>query len=507
MKHRQQRYRSADDRGGATSQFCPNCGQPVKVDAAFCGNCGFNLKAFHDQNTGTNAPDSQAATSQTVTPTNAANTDDSTATNETPVQPLGTEPVRRQANNGHPTPKWVWITAVVVIVVLAGGYLFGKNYYSRTAQLDRAVTAIKGDNKGVAKYFSSSDPNLKLSDSKLKPLSKHFKAKPGALATFKRQLNNGQTNDGRFTFQLSGKHWLFFDKYTIHVKPVYPTVTTNRDGAKITVDGKQVAKSTSTSYSKQIGPLVPGNYKIAATGTVSGQKMTNSGTYYINEAGESVDLALRTVSFSVQTAPKTVVYVNDKKVGTADNGGQLDVTDFPWSGNLEVTGKYTSGKSTVTSKSYKVTEDGESVPLEFAGVMSLDDASSYMDNLWNAVSNVTSTGDESDASDYDGQDLSDYYTDGSANAQYKEMIRMATGYYNDDDIYSVDYDCEVRSVVPTGKNKFIVTYYLTYDFSLEDSEHIQEFSYNAHMEKTGNDDYKIIKVTGGDKIKDTHEDD
>ncbi|RRK11752.1 zinc-ribbon domain-containing protein [Lactiplantibacillus garii] len=497
MQTNHKRYRAADDQGGNQTMFCPNCGKPVNATDEFCGNCGFNLKAYHAKST---------ASATAGQPASAA----SQTTRESPVAPTrsghGTS-TPTTARPSHPTPKWVWITVVVVVLVLIGGYLFGKNYYSRSAQLDRAVTAVKNGNKGVADYFSTSDPNLKLSDAKIAPLTKYFKSKPASLASFKRQLNAGQTDDDRFTYQLSGKAWLFFDKYTIHVKPVYPTATTNRDGAKISVDGKQVATSNSTSYSKQLGPLVPGNYKIAATGTVNGRKMTNTGTYYVDKAGQSIDLALRTISFTVETSPKTVVYVNNEKIGTADSAGELDVSELPWSGNLEVTGKYGSGSSTVTSKPYQVTSNDETVNLEFTGVMSLDDAKDYMDELWTAVNNVTSSGDESDASDDNDTSLSDYYVDGADNAQYKEMIRMAKGYYNDDDIYSVDYDCEVRSVVPTGKDKFTVTYYLTYTFELEDSTHTQEFSYNADMEKSGTDDYKIIKVTGGQKLRDTHEDD
>ncbi|WP_318766796.1 zinc ribbon domain-containing protein [Lactiplantibacillus carotarum] len=488
MKIKHKHYRAADDRGGDDTMFCPNCGAKVSKADEFCGNCGFNLKTASTQS---------AATSQ------------STPTRETVHQTRTEHPqsAPTPAKPSRPTPKWVWITVAVVAVLCIGGYLFGQNYYSRSAQLNRAVTAVKSGSKGVSSYFSTSDPNLKLSDAKIEPLTHYFKSKPAALASFKRQLNNGQTADERFTYQLSGKAWLFFDKYTIHVKPVYPTATTNRDGAKITVDNKTVATSNSTSYSKQLGPLVPGDYRIASTGTVNGKKMTNSGTYFIDKAGQSVDLALRTISFTVETSPKTVVYVNNEKIGTADSAGELDVSELPWSGNLEVTGKYTSGSSTVTSKPYQVTTDGETVNLEYTGVMSLDDAKEYMDQLWTAVSNVTNSGDESDASDDNDTSLSDYYTDGADNAQYKEMIRMSKGYYNDDDVYSVDYDCDVRSVVPTGKDKFTVTYYLTYTFELEDSTHVQEFSYNADMEKDGSDDYKIIKVTGGQKLRDTHEDD
>lgn len=495
MTHTQQRfYRAADDQAGGAATFCPNCGAKVTASDEFCGSCGFNLAQYN--------ADPEHATTTTSTTT----FDQATTTTRQAAHQGSTKAKPAAPRTGKKLPKWAWWLIGFIAVLLIGGILFGRNYYSRSAQLDRAVTALKTDQSGVAKYFTSSDPNLKLSDKKMKPLVKYFKKNPQALATFKRQLNTGQTSDQRFTYQLNGKAWLFFDKYQISIRPVYATAKTNRVGAKITVDGTTVATSKSTSYSKQLGPLVPGLYTIASSGTVSGKKMTNSGDYTIKDDNQSIDLALRTISFTVETAPKTVIYINGKKQGTADSTGELTVSELPWSGNLEVTGIYKHGSSTVTSEAYKVTSDGEEVALKFAGVMSLDDADTYMDNLFSAIQDMSNSGEESDATDPDGRSLDDYYTDGTDNPQYKEMVRMAKGYYNDDDLTGIEYDAEVRAVAPISKNKSIITYYLTYRFATDSGTHLQEFSYDAETEKQ-DDTYRIIKVTGGQKIRDTHEDD
>jgi len=498
MKLTQKRYRAADDQGGAVA-FCPNCGAKVTPGDEFCGNCGFNLVQYHAEN----ASSTSSAASQ---PATSATTSQAAPKSAAPQPTATTAMPHRQGNGGNNTkqralPQWAWWVIGVVAVILVGGYLFGRNYYTRSAQLDRTITAIKSGKGALAKDFTSTDPNLKLSDKKVKPLVRYFKHNPQALADFKRQLMNGQTSDGLFTYQLTGKHWLLFDKYQIHVKPVYPTATTNRTGAKIKVDGKTVATATRTSYSKQLGPLVPGKYTIASQGTVSGKPMTNQGTYDLMKTDQSVDLALRTVSFTVETAPKTVIYVNGKQQGKADSAGELVVSELPWSGNLEVTGEYKHGSSTVSSKASKVTSDNQTINLAFAGVMSLDDADSYMDGLWTIIQALSNSGDLSDA---DG--LEDYYTDGTNNPQYKEMVRMAKGYYNDDNLTGIEYDSEVRAVVPLSKNKSIITYYLTYRFGTDDGTHLQEFSYNAETVKQDGH-YRIVKVTGGDKIRDTHEDD
>ncbi|MFC6179803.1 zinc ribbon domain-containing protein [Lactiplantibacillus daowaiensis] len=503
MKNTQKRYRAADDPSGGAA-FCPNCGEKVAAGDEFCGHCGYNLAQFnatnHDDGAADSAPTSQPA---------SVSAPQADATQPTPTRRAAHQspaPKPAGGHQGETMPKWAWWVIGVIVVILVGGYVAGRNYYTRSAQLNRAITALKTDKSGVAGYFSTSDPNLKLSDRKLKPLVTYFKKNPQALATFKRELNNGQTNDQLFTTQLAGKAWLLFDKYTIHVKPVYATATTNRNGAKISVNGKTVATSNSTSYRKKLGPLVPGVYTIASTGTVSGKSMTNSGSYTLKRNNQTIDLALRTISFTVQTAPKTTIYINNKKQGTADSTGELTVSELPWSGNLEVTGVYKHGSSTVTSEAYKVTSDGESVQLQFAGVMSLDDADTYMDNLFSAIQDMSNSGDVSDAVDPDDRSLDDYYTDGTDNPQYKEMVRMAKGYYNDDDLTGIEYDAEVRSVAPISKNKSIITYYLTYRFATDSGTHVQEFSYDAETEKQS-DTYRIIKVTGGQKIRDTHEDD
>jgi len=507
MKLTQKRYRAADDQGGATA-FCPNCGAKVTASDEFCGNCGFNLAQFAAANA--DQSESIAPESATSASSKQVTTDSQpTATQPVTVQPMASAHRRQSAGgnqHGSAMPTWAWVLIGVVVVVLIGGYVFGHSYYSRASQLDRTITALKTDKSGLVTNFTSSDPNLKLSDKKIKPLVRYFKKNPQALATFKRQLNNGQTVDGAFTYQLTGKHWLVFDKYQVKVKPVYPTATTNRNGAKISVDGKTVATSTSTSYRKQLGPLVPGTYTIASSGTVSGKSMTNSGTYHLTKSSQAIDLALRTVSFTVETAPKTVIYVNGKKQGIADSAGELVVSELPWSGNLEVSGEYKHGSSTVTSKTTQVTEDNQTINLEFTGVMTLKDADAYMDNLWVAIQELSNTGDIDQATDSDDRSLDDYYTDGTDNPQYKEMVRMSKGYYNDDSLTGIDYDSEVRAVKPMSKNKSIITYYLTYRFGTDNGTHLQEFSYDAETVKQG-DTYRIVKVTGGKKLRDTHEDD
>ncbi|VDG23483.1 zinc ribbon domain-containing protein [Lactiplantibacillus mudanjiangensis] len=467
----QQLYQAADDHQGGS--FCPNCGQPVAVGDDFCGSCGFNLKA-----------------DTTTTPTESAPEPASTATRST-------------SRSHRQLPRWAWITIGVVVVILVGSYLFGRNYYSRTNQLARDVAALKTGKKGLYQQFTTTDPSLKLSDKTLSPLVDRFKSNPQALATFQRQLQTGSmTTDGLFQYNVTGKKWLFFDHYQIKVKPLYATLTTNRVGAQLSVNGKRVATSQSTSYAHKFGPYVPGNYKLMAVGTVNSQLLKNTGTVYLHENNANYNLDLRTISFTVSGTPQTKIYLNQHYQGTLGSNGTLAIKDAAWSSNLELTGKYTVGKQTITSKSTKITSDDadETVSVDFPGTMSKSDAGDYLSGLFTAISGYTNDGDLADATDADDKGLDSYFVDGTSNADYQGFAKMAKGYYNDDDVLSVTYTPTVLAVTPSIKSQSQITYDVKYEFENSKDSRIQVFRYTATVKKDGSDT-KIIKITPAQKIR------
>ncbi|OEZ35131.1 hypothetical protein A6B36_08310 [Lactiplantibacillus plantarum] len=138
--------------------------------------------------------------------------------------------------------------------------------------------------------------------------------------------------------------------------------------------------------------------------------------------------------------------------------------------------------------------------LKFAGVMSKDTASDYLNGIFTAVSSYTSTGDLSDASDYDDRTLDDYFVNGTDNTDYKELVQMAKGYYDNDDVLDVTYEPTVLSTVPATKQQSQITYDVKYDFTNSEDERIQVFRYTATVEKTGGH-YKIVKITPAQKIR------
>lgn len=489
MKPNQRFYQAADDR--QARQFCPNCGQPVNPGAAFCGHCGAQLSA-------TTEPQSTAATDS------SSSASQGTAQATTTVGQRQTQtPQRRRM------PKWLVALLAVLVVALVAAYLVGRNYFAPAKQLERDITAIQSHQKGVAKQFTSSDPSLKITSKTINPLLTHFDNNKQALARFRSQLKSQKfTNDGLFEFKKTGKQWLLFDQYKIQVKPVYASLTTNHDDVQLKVNGKRVATSNSDDYSFKAGPLVPGDYQLSAVGTVSDTELKNTNTYYLNGKQSSYDLSLRTISFNVVGTPGTNVYLNNKSFGTIGDDGNLAIEDAAWSSDLELVGKYPVKKTMVKSQPVKITEDDADtdVNLTFDGVMSEDDAGTYLDDMFSAISDYTSSGEIADATDSDGKDLDEYFANGTANKDYQEFITMAKGYYKNEDVLNVMYTPSVVSIAPGEDNQCELTYDVKYEFVNSEDERTQIFRYTATVKKSG-DNYQIVSISPAEKISATTETD
>lgn len=459
-------------------KFCPNCGHPVAANAHFCGNCGFDL-------TKVRAP--KTRTEKTTAP----------APKHQPQ---------------HTLPKWAaWLLGIVA-VLLIGGYLFGSSYYAPEKQLDRALTALQKDDAHAARYFSSSDPNLKITQKSLAPLVTYMQHHKQELAALKTQLSSPSATslDGDFHFKQTGRHWLVFKKYQINVKAVYPKITTNRDNTKVYMNGKKLYQASGKT-TKKIGPFVPGTYQLKATAQVKKQRLSNSGTYHITTQNRNFSLPIKTISFEVLGYPGAEVRINGKKQGTISKQGELNLVDIPWSSEMILTQVYKSSAGKITSKPRKIneTDANSSLKVAYPGVISHADASVMVENIFDGVDEVSSTGQLPSQVDYDGNKLSNYFVGGAGNDHYTELVEMAKGYYKDDTISSVSYDTVVKHVYPHKRNQATVVYNVTFTFdNLSDDgddtgQHIQVFEYQATVEKVGSH-YKIKTIAPSTKVSDKH---
>ncbi|MHC9537542.1 TcaA 3rd/4th domain-containing protein [Dellaglioa sp. BT-FLS60] len=487
--------------GSSTKKFCPNCGTEVSQSDNFCPNCNFNLRV---------APVQQQVPNQQEMPANQTRSAKPPISGKT---------------------KFFRILIGAIIIIILGGYYAGTKYYSKENQINRMTEALKTD-KNMKNYFSTSDTALKITDSSMKPASDAWNS-AASLKEFKNGLTSSTNTSNQFQLKENGKHWLLFPKYTANFSTVSVKLSTNTSGAVIKMNDKKIATANSDDYSKTITGLVPGSYKIEATGAVDGTKLNNESTEILNSPTSSVNLDLSTITFRIKSIAKADIYVNSKKVGTTNGSGTATIGPIASSGNNILQLKEKVGDNTLVTSKYKISgsDDDNSVTLDssdedgyqdssesnlfnitFPDMLTLDDAQSYMDNLFSHISDYTSEGDDSDEDSSDSYGtIGSFFVGGESNADAKSWIKIAESYYNNDSIESVDYATKVKTITPTAKNKFDVTYDVTYTFDLTDSDDdystkTQVFEYTAKVNYSNNDDFLINSITPAKKISEKTED-
>ena len=489
MQHRSKRFAPANDQpNGRADSYCPNCGTLVTAGNDFCPNCGYKL----DTATTTTAPVKPAPTRES--------------------QPQATKP-RKPRQPWSKKKKLTWIGVGVAAVAVIGLGVWGSQYYSRQATLNRTISDIKAG-KNLTNDFTSASSSLKLTKQNLLPVSRYYGDHKKDLNELKQDLLvNGRGSNDKFAFVQRGHRLLVFPNYQIVVTPVYPKVATNHTGTVIKLDNQTVATANSDDFTKTLNPLVPGEYHLQSTGKVGGKQLTNSGDYHITSS-KTYDLELTTISCNLETIPASAVYLNGKKVGNADANGTYMLTDEPWSSDMAVYAQYTSSEGVATTPTVhlKKSDNDLSVQLAYTDLMDHSDASDFFDSVASMVSSIADGSDEDDATDLDSNPLSDYYQNGSSNQDYAQIVKMAQGYDSDDAIDSVSMDNTVKGIKPGPNQTSLVTYKTKYTFYLtdEDYEHVQTFQYTATLKPTDGDvsqDYQIVKVSGGQKLDDYHTDD
>lgn len=476
--------------GGATTNFCPNCGQPVSATDTFCANCGYNLQQNQNE----------------VTPADQVHQRRQQAA---PQQRISRAPRQPWSKN----KKRIWWGAGVVVVALVGFFAWGGQYYSRAATLNRTINDIKSG-KHLTDDFSSASSDLTLSKEKLLPVNRYYSDHARALSKLKADLTaSGRSADGNFVYEKRGHHLLFFPKYQISVSPVYPTVTTNHTGNVITLDNQKIATATSDEFTKKLSAMVPGEYHLQSQGKIGGHNLTNSSDYHITKS-QTYDLQLTTISAELDTVPGSSIYLNGKKIGTADSSGTYQIKNEPWTSEMSVYAAYTSsaGKATTSTIKLHKDDDQRTIDLDYKDMMSEDDADDFIANLFKAAEGLAQYGHLSDATDDDGDAMSDFFLNGENNAHYADLKKMAQGYNDNDDLDYIGMDTSVSSVKPgpNGTSEVVFTVEYTFGLTDYDYDHVQDFQYTATIQPAGNDNtsqnYELVKYGHAVKTDDRHED-
>ncbi|MCC7667217.1 zinc ribbon domain-containing protein [Liquorilactobacillus satsumensis] len=453
----------------ASETFCPECGTQVKAGAAFCPNCGHNLTSAATEKKSESTAEPEDSTQKPLQ-------------RSTPVQPR------------KPLNKRMVGAVVAVVVILVAGYLGLKNYYQPQKQLERIITTMGNSDKNLAKYVKTSDPTLQneISNKNLKPVQKYFENNRQELAALKSALQTGSTYDNTYSIEQSGNAWLLFPRYKLNIAAAYVTLSTNHAGVVFYQNGKKLATTTSSSDSKKVGPLFPGQYSFKAVGKIAGRKLVNTATTKLTAGSQSLPLKLKIATFTISGTKGATVYLNGKKVGELNSEGKLSFKDYPVSNDLKAYITLPVSGQTVKSKTINVSDrlaEGEhTIAPAFEGMVAKSDAEELLDNVFSGAQ--TGTDDSSTAELFVGQE---------SNSSYNDLLKFFASFKTNSKIENYTAEVtKVNSVTPAGKNKATVSYSVKYTFNNSgdagDSTKVQQFTYpNAEIVKQGSD-YKIQTI-------------
>ncbi|MBU3827575.1 MAG: zinc-ribbon domain-containing protein [Candidatus Lactobacillus pullistercoris] len=480
--------------------FCPSCGHPLKPNATFCSNCGYNLVTKK-------APGQSKLASQ-----------------PTQVRPA---PAARQSRKPMQKKTKIILGVVgVLAIIFIGFYAWGSHYYSKNNQIDRITTALRNPKQDISQYVEADTPDMKVTANSLKPLQNYYQEHQTAVTKMNSTLKYSDYANKYISLVKSGRNLLLFPKYKLHIKTFQPQVETNHGDSTVTVNGQDIGKLSGDSgkYYKKLNLVFPGKYHFNVKSKVAGRVLTATSTANI-WGNKTLNMNIETQTFSVKSVPGGQVYINDKKVGDLDKDGKATFESYPITKNMELYVTYNTGNKTIkseivrdmaesfgtfdnydsgydddddynddasdTSSDDVTKEDGEYVVQpKWKGVISTDDAESLLGDVFK-----------------DADDSDDDFVDGASNKDYSDLKQQQKSWDDNDDIDSWDTSVDVEAVYPEGDDSCSVIFKVTYKFDNGDSTKTQVMEFKgAEIQKDGSKQ-KIKTIGKGKMISSKDEDD
>lgn len=455
-------------------KFCPQCGVERQDNEKFCRKCGYQF---------VKAASTVSKPAQSVKPRRRG---------RPTLEPH--KPMSKKQKLGL-------IGVSVVIVALIVFFVLGNNYYSENNQVDRIAQTLSSTSDDASGIVTTSDPNLKINSSTVKPLQEYFANDKDDLNTLVTNIENGASLHG-ITLVQDGHYWLVFPKYKLRVPSAYAEVETNHTASTVYVDGKNVGKASGSDgeYTKNVGPYFPGTHTFQVKVNVNGRNLqTNQDVDDIWGQSNNEPMTITTETFKVKSIAGATVLFDGKNVGKLNGDGELEFKDYPITKGLELQVKANVNGKNVTSKKMNVydqiEDDNKTLSPQFAGVISQSDAQSLLSD---AFDQNTATSDQ-------GADL---YHNQESNSDFKEVKDMFDGFNKDDNNSSYTTDVTVKSILPSGNGKSDVVYDVKYLFNRSDgSQWIQLMEYsgcviekNPDYEETNEGQPYIIDTIGKGKM-------
>lgn len=494
-------------------KICPNCGVKNPDEAGFCENCGTSLQDVAAIAVTSEKPNT--STSENHGPKTEAKQAFSTS-ETTSASTLKSASLDKKQRN-------MLIGILAILILLFTGYKMGEKHFSKENQITAFTSAI-AENKAnkVQKFLTSDDDKLKITRTGAEAFLAYFKENGSELKSLKDNLKNDSSYLG-VEMVKKGKTFLFFDRYRAEVESAYGTLASNQKNIKIAITGEKNITTDTEEFSKQIGPFVPGIYKVVATGKdANGEEMKlDQDVTFFNESDNYVDCSFTLMRIPITTNVDTAtVYLNDEEVATTENG-ETEIGPFLYKEGMTLQLKSEMDSGEITTEPYELS-DGEydssedQYPLELDfDILTEDDVISGLDNFYSDFSyDVDAT------ENYNSEDFaSTYFEDGSSN----EAFTGINDYINDcrtrsqkNEYNGVYFTTEIKDFKLIGENEYQMDYYVEYNtdypYEISPDTRVQGFDYKGVKVKASYDedynlDFKFVDMgDGGTKSFDNQPD-
>lgn len=426
---------------------------------------------------------------------------------QTPPQNNGSAPSFKPARKPMSTAKKILIAIVVVIIAAgAAGYMYGSQYFSQQAVAERYLQAVKAEpSKAIEEYEVWSDTKAPITKNDIRYLN-----------VDQRQSvkSDDLLDDGNMV--QAGNQFLVFPNWKVAVKPVSATIAVNTKGLSVSLNGKEVEKSTGDSYKKTLNHLYPGTYTFTAKGKVEGQDVEVSSEEKLTK-NTNVDLNVKYLSFTVQSnLSDGDVYVGSKKVGTLQDG-RLDINRLAVTSAASVyVQKGFSDSDSVKSETYSIGDiyDGDTITVDAKGILDRDVANDVVESAYYKLQSYASSHTTPDG-------LNDVFSGGVNNKFYADVKNTIDTNTTGAKVRSADSisfkDVDVTKVTQTGPKTYSVEFTVVYDFYYRYSSEqkssgdiTQTLSWSANIEYVGDKnnedsyvsskDYRITSSAGDSKV-------
>lgn len=414
-------------------KICPNCGKQVDLNIEFCPNCGQKLSQ----------PEKQ--------------------TNKRFIS---------KKNYLNKQKKILFSIIGFLIIVFIGFYAWGSNHFSEDKQIDQIISSLTDSKANVAQYLTTDNVKVTVNSDTVKPLQAYYRDHKQVVKSMKRDFKNGAEKSENTQLVKVGHYLLFFPKYMLKFHTYMPTVNTNHPNTTLSLNHKKVGNlsKNSNSYSKKIGPILPGKYQLLVNSKVSGHNLSAASTVNV-WSNKQINMNIATKTFTVASVPNGKVYINDKFAGKLDEKGYLKFNEYPISKNmtLYVTTSYKDKKL----KSIDVNDLGTALDIavekssifypKYSIYISKNDSKAvykihgkyYVTPQWQGL--ATEKEAESAARSALVDPKADDYIGGKSNPDFvkaKKIYKSFTG----NGTYVSDSSAKIKKILPAGKNYSSVDY-------------------------------------------------